>query len=74
VQIEWVVVAGCSLLRDWRWVYLKKPPTDMLRKHRGIFWRLYLKCLSVKGGLHNIGLTKVLIDFFHPIRLTCRHY
>ncbi|KRE44381.1 arsenic transporter [Paenibacillus sp. Soil522] len=67
VPIEWVAVAGSSLLLGWRWIYLKKPPTDMLRK---IPWNILVFAFGmyvIIYGLHNIGLTNVLVDLFYPL-------
>lgn len=67
VPIEWVAVAGSLLLLGWRWIYLKKPPTDMLRKTP---WHILIFAFGmyvIIYGLHNIGLTSMLVDLFHPI-------
>lgn len=67
VPIEWVAVAGSSLLLGWRWIYLKKPPTDMLRKTP---WHILIFAFGmyvIIYGLHNIGLTNALVDLIHPL-------
>lgn len=67
VPIEWVAVAGSSLLLGWRWIYLKKPPTDMLRKTPWHILAFAFGMYVIIYGLHNIGLTNVLVDLFYPL-------
>lgn len=67
VPIEWVAVAGSSMLLGWRWIYLKKPPTDMLRKTP---WHILVFAFGmyvIIYGLQNIGLTNALVELFHPL-------
>lgn len=67
VPIEWVAVAGSALLLGWRWVYLKKPPTDLLSKTP---WHILVFAFGmyvIIYGLHNIGLTNALVELFRPL-------
>ena len=59
-----MAVIGSIFLLTWRWVYLKIPPTDMLKKTP---WYILLFAFSmyvIIYGLHNIGLTELPISFF----------
>ncbi|MFM1654552.1 ArsB/NhaD family transporter [Brevibacillus sp. B_LB10_24] len=62
-----MAVIGSLFLLAWRWFYLGVAPTDMLRKTP---WHILVFAFSmyvIIYGLHNIGLTNMLIHFFQPI-------
>jgi arsenical pump membrane protein len=62
-----MAVIGSIFLLAWRWFYLKISPFDMLRKTP---WYIFLFAFSmyvIIYGLHNIGLTQLLIQFLQPI-------
>ncbi|RDU35366.1 arsenic transporter [Neobacillus piezotolerans] len=65
IPMEIVAVLGSIILLGWRWAYLKVPPSDMLAKtpwHILIFaYTMYILIY----GLHNIGLTDMLIFYLH---------
>lgn len=67
IPIEIVAVLGSLILLGWRWMYLKIPPTDMLKKTP---WHILVFAFSmyvIIYGLHNIGLTERLVAIFQPI-------
>lgn len=62
-----MAVIGSLFLLAWRWFYLRIPPTDMLKKTP---WHILVFAFSmyvIIYGLHNIGLTNWLINFFQPV-------
>ncbi|WP_460345101.1 arsenic transporter [Pseudoneobacillus sp. C159] len=67
ISISVVAVLGSSVLLIWRWYYLKVNPKDMLTKtpwHILIFaFNMYV----IIYGLHNIGLTNILIKYATPL-------
>ncbi|QYR23387.1 arsenic transporter [Paenibacillus sp. sptzw28] len=67
LSIELVSVIGSSLLLGWRWYYLKMTPVDMLKKTP---WHILVFAFGmyvIIYGLHNIGLTQLLVSYFNPI-------
>ncbi|WP_338552371.1 arsenic transporter [Paenibacillus sp. KS-LC4] len=67
IPVEWVAVFGSLLLLSWRWAYLKMPPNDILRK---IPWHILIFAFAmyiIIYGLHNIGLTQLLVQVFEPL-------
>jgi arsenical pump membrane protein len=67
IPIEWVAVLGSVILLAWRWIYLKVSPTDIIRKTP---WHILVFAFGmyvVIFGLNNIGLTAMLVEWFHPI-------
>lgn len=65
--VSLMAVIGSSLLLAWRWIYLKVPPTDMIKKTP---WYILLFAFSmyiIIYGLNNIGLTEWLIQLLQPI-------
>ncbi|MDQ8734344.1 ArsB/NhaD family transporter [Paenibacillus sp. LHD-38] len=60
-------VIGSALLLGWRWIYLKIPPTDMLKKTPW-YILIFAFCMYVIiYGLNNIGLTDWLIHLMQPL-------
>jgi arsenical pump membrane protein len=62
-----MAVIGSTFLLGWRWYYLKIAPTDMIRKTP---WYILLFAFSmyvIIYGLHNIGLTQMLIHLMQPL-------
>ncbi|MFC5447393.1 arsenic transporter [Paenibacillus aestuarii] len=62
-----MAVIGSVFLLGWRWYYLKISPADMVRKTP---WYILLFAFSmyvIIYGLHNIGLTQMLIQLMHPL-------
>ncbi|MET3207523.1 UNVERIFIED_CONTAM: arsenical pump membrane protein [Paenibacillus sp. PvR008] len=67
IPIEIVAVLGSVLLLGWRWIYIKIPPLDMLKKTP---WYIFLFAFSIYiiiFGLNNIGLTSMLIHLTQPL-------
>ncbi|MBY0159835.1 arsenic transporter [Cytobacillus firmus] len=67
IPIEIVAILGSTLLLSWRWAVLKIPPNDLLKKTP---WHILVFAFAMYVliyGLHNIGLTQLLIYFFEPI-------
>lgn len=67
IPIPVMAMAGSIFLLAWRWFYLKIPPTDMLKKTP---WHILLFAFSmyvIIFGLHNIGLTQWLTQFYKPL-------
>ncbi|WP_442599650.1 arsenic transporter [Neobacillus sp. D3-1R] len=67
IAISLVAVLGSFILLIWRWYYLKISPKDILVKTP---WHilLFAFCMYVIiYGLHNIGLTDILIKYTKPI-------
>ena len=64
----WIMaVIGSSILLGWRWMYLKIPPFDMLKRTPWYILVFAFSMYVVIYGLHNIGLTTLLIQVMHPI-------
>ncbi|RBW67332.1 arsenic transporter [Bacillus taeanensis] len=67
IPVELMAVIGSIVLLGWRWVYLKIPPNDMIKKTP---WHILLFAFSmyvIIYGLHNIGLTSWLTTLLEPI-------
>jgi len=67
IPVSMMAVLGSTILLIWRWIYIKVPPTDMLRKTP---WYIILFAFSmyvIIYGLHNIGLTQILIQLMNPL-------
>ncbi|MFC0272715.1 arsenic transporter [Metabacillus herbersteinensis] len=67
ISISIVAVSGSICLLVWRWYYLRISPFDMFKKtpwHILIFaFNMYV----IMFGLHNIGLTTLLIEAIGPL-------
>lgn len=62
ISVSLVAVCGSIILLFWRWIYLKVSPKDVVGK---IPWHILIFAFSmyvIIFGLHNIGLTHILID------------
>ncbi|MFD1128153.1 MULTISPECIES: arsenic transporter [unclassified Paenibacillus] len=67
IPIEMVAVLGSVILLTWRWFVLKITPKDLIRKTP---WHILVFAFAmyvIIFGLHNIGLTHLLIRFIEPI-------
>ncbi|EKN70048.1 arsenical pump family protein [Neobacillus bataviensis LMG 21833] len=67
ISVSLVAVCGSVILLFWRWVYLKVNPKDVIGK---IPWHILIFAFSmyvIIFGLHNIGLTSILIDNLKPL-------
>ncbi|KGR78334.1 arsenic transporter [Ureibacillus manganicus] len=67
IPISVMAVLGSIVLLCWRWIYLKIPPTDMIKKTP---WYIIVFAFSMYVliyGLTNIGLTDMLVQTMRPI-------
>lgn len=67
VPIELVAVLGSLVLLIWRWYHLRTNPIDILKKTP---WHILIFAFSmyvIIFGLHNIGLTELLVQICEPI-------
>jgi arsenical pump membrane protein len=65
--VSLMAVIGSVFLLAWRWYYLKISPVDMIKKTP---WNILVFAFSmyvIIYGLHNIGLTKMLIQLLQPM-------
>ena len=65
--IEVVAVIGSLLLLIWRWYHFRTSPLDVLKKTP---WHIFIFAFSmyvVVYGLHNTGLTAILVQIFEPM-------
>jgi arsenical pump membrane protein len=67
VPVELVAVLGSLVLLVWRWYYLRTNAVDILKKTP---WHILIFAFSmyvIIYGLHNVGLTKMLVKVCEPI-------
>ncbi len=67
IPIEIVAVLGSAALLVWRWYHLRTNPVDILKKTP---WHILIFAFSmyvIIYGLHNAGLTAMLVQLFEPI-------
>ena len=67
IPIEMVAVLGSVILLLWRWYHLGTNPLDILKKTP---WHILIFAFSmyvIIYGLHNAGLTALLVSFCEPI-------
>ncbi len=67
IPIELVAVLGSLVLLFWRWYHLRTNPIDILKKTP---WHILIFAFSmyvIIYGLHNIGLTSLLVSICEPI-------
>ena len=67
IPIEIVAVLGSVVLLIWRWYHLRTNPVDILKKTP---WHILIFAFSmyvIIYGLHNVGLTALLVKFCEPI-------
>jgi arsenical pump membrane protein len=67
IPIELVAVVGSVALLLWRWYHLGTNPGDILKKTP---WHILIFAFSmyvIIYGLHNAGLTDLLVEFCEPI-------
>ena len=67
IPVSAMAVLGSLLLLGWRWIYLKVPPGDMLKKTPWYILIFAFSMYVIIYGLNNIGLTDWLIGFMHPM-------
>lgn len=67
IPIEMIAVLGSLVLLIWRWYHLRTNPIDILKKTP---WHILIFAFSmyvIIYGLHNIGLTELLVQICEPI-------
>ncbi|WP_028399673.1 arsenic transporter [Ectobacillus panaciterrae] len=67
IPIEFVAVVGSLVLLAWRWYHLRTNPVDILKKTP---WHILIFAFSmyvIIYGLHNAGLTAMLVNLCEPI-------
>jgi len=67
IPIEFVAILGSLVLLLWRWYYLRINPFDLLKKTP---WHILIFAFSmyvIIYGLHNAGLTDLLVKICEPI-------
>ncbi|MFJ5761607.1 arsenic transporter [Neobacillus sp. NPDC093182] len=67
IPVSLMAVIGSLVLLGWRWAYLKITPVDMLKKTPWYILVFAFSMYVIIYGLHNIGLTDLLINFMRPI-------
>ncbi|HHW36453.1 MAG TPA: arsenic transporter [Bacillales bacterium] len=67
IPVSLIAVIGSLVLLGWRWVYLKIPPGDMLKKTPWYIIVFAFSMYVIIYGLNNIGLTDWLVEFMHPL-------
>ncbi|MGE6204781.1 arsenic transporter [Guptibacillus hwajinpoensis] len=67
IPIAFVAVLGSAVLLVWRWYALGTNPIDIIKKTP---WHILIFAFSmyvIIYGLHNAGLTALLVDMLNPI-------
>jgi arsenical pump membrane protein len=67
IPVSIMAVIGSLVLLGWRWAYLKISPVDMLKKTPWYILVFAFSMYVIIYGLHNIGLTDLLIDYMRPM-------
>jgi arsenical pump membrane protein len=67
IPVSLMAVIGSLILLGWRWVYLKIPPGDMIKKTPWYIIVFAFCMYVIIYGLNNIGLTEWLVGFMHPL-------
>ncbi|MDF2786995.1 MAG: arsenical pump rane protein [Neobacillus sp.] len=67
IPVSLMAVIGSLVLLGWRWAYLKITPVDMLKKTPWYILVFAFSMYVIIYGLHNIGLTNMLIDYMRPM-------
>ncbi|RID85242.1 arsenic transporter [Peribacillus asahii] len=67
IPVPIMAVLGSAVLLGWRWFYLKVPPIDVLKRTPWYILVFAFSMYVVIYGLHNIGLTMLLIKIMDPI-------
>ncbi|ACT01024.1 arsenic transporter [Paenibacillus sp. JDR-2] len=65
--VSLTAVIGSAFLLAWRWIYLKIPPVDMIKKTPWYILVFAFAMYVIIYGLRNLGLTEWLIHFLQPL-------
>ncbi|WP_090918041.1 MULTISPECIES: arsenic transporter [unclassified Bacillus (in: firmicutes)] len=66
-SIAITAVIGSIILLGWRWYKLRIPPIDMIKKTPWYVLVFAFSMYVIVYGLHNIGLTELLVTKLHPL-------
>ncbi|MZQ85387.1 arsenic transporter [Paenibacillus sp. 5J-6] len=69
IPVAFAAISGSLILLGWRWHRLKISPVDMVKKTPWYIIVFAFSMYVIIYGLHNIGLTQLLIHFLQPIAL-----
>jgi len=67
IPVPLIAVIGSCVLLAWRWIFLKIPPRDMLKKTPWYIIVFAFGMYVIIYGLNNIGLSDLLIQFMRPM-------
>nr|WP_236708111.1 arsenic transporter [Brevibacillus choshinensis] len=67
IPVAIAAIFGSLVLLGWRWYRLKISPVDMLKKTPWYIIVFAFSMYVIIYGLHNIGLTQLLIQILQPI-------
>lgn len=67
IPVSYAAIFGSLVLLGWRWYRLKISPADMLKKTPWYIIVFAFSMYVIIYGLHNIGLTQLLIQYLQPI-------
>ncbi len=67
IPVAIAAIFGSLVLLGWRWYRLQISPVDMLKKTPWYIIVFAFSMYVIIYGLHNIGLTQLLIQFLQPI-------
>ncbi|WP_435171177.1 arsenic transporter [Paenibacillus glycanilyticus] len=65
--VSLMAVIGSAILLAWRWIYLKIPPVDMIKKTPWYILVFAFGMYVIIYGLRNLGLTEWLIQLLQPL-------
>jgi arsenical pump membrane protein len=65
--VSLMAVIGSAFLLTWRWIFLKIPPVDMIKKTPWYILIFAFGMYVIIYGLRNLGLTEWLIHFLQPL-------
>jgi arsenical pump membrane protein len=65
--VSLMAVIGSVFLLTWRWIFLKIPPVDMIKKTPWYILIFAFGMYVIIYGLRNLGLTEWLIHFLQPL-------
>ncbi|MBP1960914.1 arsenic transporter [Paenibacillus aceris] len=67
IPVAFAAIFGSLILLGWRWYRLKISPLDMVKKTPWYIIVFAFSMYVIIYGLHNIGLTELLVQFLQPI-------
>lgn len=67
IPVSLMAVFGSLILLGWRWLYLNISPIDILKRTPWYILIFAFSMYVIIYGLHNIGLTTMLIQLMQPL-------